>query len=278
MAKIFVTGSSGFIGTQLIKKLKNFEVITDSINSKKIDLKKMDELIQIESSDIVIHLAAKTQKGGSWNEYFDNNVTGTKNILEYCIQKKVKKIIFLSSYVYGNPKYLPIDENHPISPHNDYTKSKFIAEELCEKYAKEFNLNVIILRPFNIFGETLDHGFLISNLINSLNNNKIITITNEFSKRDFLFIQDLIDLILKIIEYDFKFEIFNVGSGKSYSFKQIVEKIEKISNKKLKLEFKYDEENCIKDIIADISKVSDKIGWKPNISFDEGIQRCYDSK
>lgn len=278
MAKIFVTGSSGFIGTQLIKKLKNFEVITDSINSKKIDLKKMDELIQIESSDIVIHLAAKTQKGVSWNEYFDNNVTGTKNILEYCIQKKVKKIIFLSSYVYGNPKYLPIDENHPISPHNDYTKSKFIAEELCEKYAKEFNLNVIILRPFNIFGETLDQGFLISNLINSLNNNKIITITNEFSKRDFLFIQDLIDLILKIIEYDFKFEIFNVGSGKSYSFKQIVEMIEKISNKKLKLEFNYDEENCIKNIVADISKISDKIGWKPNISFDDGIQRCYNGK
>ena len=278
MAKIFVTGSSGFIGTQLIKKLKNFEVITDSINSKKIDLKKMDELIQIESSDIVIHLAAKTQKGRSWNEYFDNNVIGTQNILEYCIQKKVKKIIFLSSYVYGNPKYLPIDENHPISPHNDYTKSKFIAEQLCKKYAKEFNLNVVILRPFNIFGETLDEGFLISNLINSLNNNKIVTITNEFSKRDFLFIQDLIDLILKIIEYDFKFEIFNVGSGKSYSFKQIVEKIEKISNKKLKLEFKYDEENCIKDIIADISKVSDKIGWKPNISFDDGIQRCYNGK
>ena len=278
MTKIFVTGSRGFIGTQLIKQLKNFEVITDSINSKKIDLKKMDELIQIESSDIVIHLAAKTQKGRSWNEYFDNNVIGTQNILEYCIQKKVKKIIFLSSYVYGNPKYLPIDENHPISPHNDYTKSKFIAEQLCKKYAKEFNLNVVILRPFNIFGETLDEGFLISNLINSLNNNKIVTITNELSKRDFLFIQDLIDLILKIIEYDFKFEIFNVGSGKSYSFKQIVEMIEKISNKKLKLEFNYDEENCIKNIVADISKISDKIGWKPNISFDDGIQRCYNGK
>ena len=278
MTKIFVTGSRGFIGTQLIKQLKNFEVITDSINSKKIDLKKMDELIQIESSDIVIHLAAKTQKGRSWNEYFDNNVIGTQNILEYCIQKKVKKIIFLSSYVYGNPKYLPIDENHPISPHNDYTKSKFIAEQLCKKYAKEFNLNVVILRPFNIFGETLDEGFLISNLINSLNNNKIVTITNELSKRDFLFIQDLIDLILKIIEYDFKFEIFNVGSGKSYSFKQIVEMIEKISNKKLKLEFNYDEENCIKNVVADISKISDKIGWKPNISFDDGIQRCYNGK
>ena len=273
MTKVLVTGSRGFIGKQLIKKLKKSEVLIDCIGSKRIDLKNIEEVMKLNASDVVVHLGGKTTKGLEWDEYFNNNVLGTLNILEYCITKKIKKMIFVSSYVYGKPKYLPIDEEHPIDPHNAYTKSKYLAEQLCEFYAKNSDLNVIILRPFNIFGKTLPNGFLISNLLRSIETNEKITIVNKDSKRDFLHIDDFVDIVLKIKDCDFKFEVFNVGSGKSYSFNEVVKKIEKISIKKLNLQYEEDKESFIGEITADISKLNNKIKWVSKISFDEGLQK-----
>ena len=273
MTKVLVTGSKGFIGKQVVKRLKKSDVITDSIDSKRIDLKNIEEVMKLDASDVVIHLGGKTMKGLDWNEYFNNNVLGTLNVLEYCVKKKIKKIIFVSSYVYGNPKYSPINEEHPIDPHNAYTKSKYLAEQLCEFYAKNSDLNVIILRPFNIFGKTLPNGFLISNLLKSIETNEKVTIVNRDSKRDFLYIDDFVDVILKIKDYDFKFEVFNVGSGKSYSFNQVIKEIEKSSSKKLNLQYEQNKENFIGKITADISKLNNKIKWNPKISFDKGLQK-----
>ena len=273
MTKVLVTGSRGFIGKQVIKRLKKSEILTDLIDSKRIDLKNIEEVMKLNASDVVIHLGGKTTKGLEWDEYFNNNVLGTLNILEYCITKKIKKMIFVSSYVYGKPKYLPIDEEHPIDPHNAYTKSKYLAEQLCEFYAKNSDLNVIILRPFNIFGKTLPNGFLISNLLKSIQTNEKVTIFNKDSKRDFLHIDDFVDIVLKIKDCDFKFEVFNVGSGKSYSFNEVIKKIEKISIKKLNLQYEEDKESFIGEITADISKLNNKIKWVSKISFDEGLQK-----
>ncbi len=273
MTKVLVTGSKGFIGKQVVERLKKLEVITDSIGSKRIDLKNIEEVMRLNTSDVVIHLGGKTMKGLDWNEYFNNNVLGTLNILEYCIKKKIKKMIFVSSYVYGNPKYSPINEEHPIDPHNAYTKSKYFAEQLCEFYAKNSDLNVIILRPFNIYGKTLPNGFLISNLLKSIKTNEKITIVNKDSKRDFLHIDDFVDVILKIKDCDFKFEVFNVGSGKSYSFNEVIEKIEKILLRKLNLQYEEDSENFIEEITADISKLNNEIKWNPKMSFDDGLQK-----
>ena len=273
MTKVLVTGSRGFIGKQVIKRLKKSEILTDLIDSKRIDLKNIEEVMKLNASDVVIHLGGKTTKGLEWDEYFNNNVLGTLNILEYCITKKIKKMIFVSSYVYGNPKYLPIDEGHPIDPHNAYTKSKYLAEQLCEFYAKNSDLNIIILRPFNIFGKTLPDGFLISNLLKSIQTNEKITIVNKDSKRDFLHIDDFVDIILKIKDYNFKFEVFNVGSGKSYSFNEVIKKIEKSSFKKLNLQYEENKESFIGEITADMSKLDSKIKWVPKISFDEGLQK-----
>lgn len=272
MGKILVTGSSGFIGTQIVKRLHKLEVITDSHNSEHIDLQNRDEVMELESTDLVIHLGGKTpQKELGWEEYFKNNVIGTLNVLEYCIQKKIKKMIYVSSYVYGNPKYCPIDENHPVNPHNAYTESKYLGERLCEFYCNRTDLNLIILRPFNIFGESLRDGFMITNLINSVKTGKKLTVTNKDSKRDFLYIDDFVDLILKIKDYDFKFQIFNVGSGVSYSFEDIIKKIEVMTSKKIELEYNENRAIFIDDIRADISKIKNEIRWEPRIKFDEGL-------
>ena len=273
MTKILVTGHEGVIASNLIKKLTNCEIIIDSINGKRIDLQNNDEVMKIEPVDTVIHLGGKTEKGLEWKEYFENNIIGTLNILKYCIKKNIKKIIFVSSYVYGNPKYSPIDEQHQISPHNLYTKSKFLAEELCKIYSEKYKLNVIILRPFNIFARSMNKDYLISNLIESINTKKTVTITNRTSKRDFLYIDDFIELILKIKDYDFKFEIFNVGSGISYSFDEVIEIIEKNTSKKLNLEYKNDDQSYIQNITADNSKITKILDWKPELTFEEGLQK-----
>ena len=278
MGKILVTGSSGFIGKKIVKRLDKLKVITDSNNSERIDLQNKEQVMKLDSADIVIHLGGKTpQNELKWSEYFDNNVIGTLNVLEYCIQKKVKKMIYVSSYVYGDPKYCPIDENHPINPHNAYTESKYLGERLCEFYCNRSDLNLIILRPFNIFGESMREGFLITNLINSVKTGKKLTIVNKNSKRDFLHVDDFVDLIVKLIDYDFKFEVFNVGAGISYSFEDIIKKIERITSQKINADYEENKEIFIDEITSDISKIKNKTNWQPRIKFDEGLEKMLKS-
>jgi len=274
MDSIFVTGSLGFIGRKIIEKLPKSGVLTDSDNSKRIDLRNIKEVLKIDSADVVIHLGGKIPKKElSWKDYFDNNVSGTINVLEYCIKKKIKKLIYVSSYVYGNPEYCPIDENHPVNPHSAYNESKYLAERLCKFYCDKTELNLTILRPFNIFGESMNEGFLLTNLINAVKTDKKITIVNKDSKRDFLYIDDFVDLILKIKDYNCKFEIFNVGTGISFSFYDVIKKIEHITSKKLNLDYFEDDKTFMEDIQADISKVKEKLNWKPKIKFEEGLKK-----
>ena len=271
---ILITGATGFIGKHLVKKIPNYNIAVDQ-NGKNIDLRIRKEVLKIKRSDIVIHLAGKipSEKNYSKNIFFEHNFLGTLNILEYCIKKKVKKIIFVSSYVYGNPKKNPISEKHQIKPHNTYTKSKVLSEELCKIYAEKYKIEIIILRPFNIFGNLQKDNSLISNIIKSIKNNSHITIINKNNKRDYLFIDDLIDAIIKLIDYKCKFEIFNIGSGKSYSFENVVQLFEKENKKKIKRKYKISKKNSIPKIQADISKIKKEIKWSPKYTLVEGIKK-----
>jgi len=271
---ILITGSSGFIGKHLIKKIPRYNIPIEK-NGKKIDLRDKEKVLKLKKVNTVIHLAGKTpySKKLSNNEIFEHNILGTLNILEYCISKKVEKLIFVSSYIYGNSKNNPINEKHIVHPHNTYTKSKYLAEELCKDYAKKFGIKLIILRPFNLFGNLQKKGFLISNIIEAIKNNSSISITNKNNKRDYLLIDDFIDVILKMIDFDCKLEIFNIGSGKSYSFEKIIQLFEKKSGKKIKRENKVSKDNNISKIQADISKITKKTGWHPKYNFEEGVEK-----
>lgn len=271
---VLITGASGFIGKHLTRKISNYVLPIDK-NGKKIDLRVREKVLELKKVDVVIHLAGKTpsKENFSKNVFFDHNVKGTLNILEYCVKKKIQKLIFVSSYVYGKPKYNPIDEKHIVQPHNSYTKSKFLAEELCKSYGKEFGIDVIILRPFNIFGDLQKSGFLVSNIIKSINDKKQITILNKKNKRDYLFIDDLVDAIIKMLDYESKFEIFNVGSGESHTFEELVKICEIKSGRKLKKKIQTSKINNIPRIQADITKIKKKTGWHPNYNFEEGLEK-----
>jgi nucleoside-diphosphate-sugar epimerase len=271
---ILITGSSGFIGKHLIKKIPKYNIPIEK-SGKKIDLRDKEKVLKIKRVNTVIHLAGKTpySKRLSNNEIFEHNILGTLNILEYCVSKKVEKLIFVSSYIYGNSKNNPINEKHVVQPHNTYAKSKYLAEELCKAYAKKFGIKVIILRPFNLFGNLQKKGFLISNIVEAIKNNSSILITNKNNKRDYLLIDDFIDVILKMIDFDCELEIFNIGSGKSYSFEKIIQLFERKSGKKIKQENRVSKDNNISKIQADISKITKKTGWYPKYNFEDGVEK-----
>ena len=224
MTNVAVTGSSGFVGAHLVEKLKSLNINVIEIDEKTgIDITDWHQLEPLKNFNIIFHLAAKTYVPQSFEhprDFFHTNIVGTLNILELCRINK-SKMVFVSSYVYGQPQYLPIDERHPVSASNPYSQSKIIAEQLCTAYNRDFNLPVIILRPFNLYGRGQNENFLIPTIIKQVKTGKII-LKDSRPNRDFLHIDDFTDLLVKAGQYDkSSFEIFNAGSGKSFSVKQV---------------------------------------------------------
>jgi len=116
-------------------------------------------------------------------------------MLELCREHKIG-LTYVSSYVYGHPEYLPIDENHRVSPNSPYNHSKFLAEEVCKFYADNFGVAVTVLRPFNIYGKGQRRGFVMADLMEQVFNNEIVTLDDITPKRDFLYIEDFLDLLV----------------------------------------------------------------------------------
>ena len=186
-----------------------------------------------------------------------------------------KKFVFASTYVYGWPQYLPIDENHPIQAISPYNQSKILGEELCKGYHNDYGLQCIILRPFNIYGTGQNKDFLIPSIIAQLPSKKI-TLENPKPMRDYVYIDDIVSAYIKAATYDVKgVEIFNIGAGVSYSVKEIADKIISLSqNKEVTVSYTYKtRENEIMNIVADIQKAKEKMKWQPTIDINSGLSK-----
>ncbi len=186
--KVFVTGDKGFIGTNLTKKFQDKRIsFTDYQNNekKRINILEKDQFQHIENVDAIIHLAAKTSITNSINnpyETYHTNISGTLNVLDFARDRKIKKIINISTYVYGKPVYLPIDEKHPINPHTPYNKSKVISENLCKYYSQDYGINIVTLRPFYIYGPLSNPLSFISSIITQLKKNGKVFLSQEGTK------------------------------------------------------------------------------------------------
>ena len=279
--RILVTGSSGFVGKNLVEELKREDAdvltLTDH-DGRRIDIRDQQRVMRIINGirdiDIVYHLAAITSVPFSFEnprETYDVNVLGTLNILELCRSCNADKIVFASSYVYGQPQYLPIDEKHPLQPTNPYARSKVLGEELCRAYNTDFGVKCIILRPFNIYGVGQNKNFLIPSIIAQLRYGKI-ELKDPEPKRDFIYISDIIDAYIKAGEFNGDFDVFNIGYGKSYSVKEIVDKIIHLYGKDVKVKYSGERrKNEVMDTIANIKKAKEKLGWKPSVDIDNGL-------
>ncbi|CAM3853553.1 NAD-dependent epimerase/dehydratase family protein [Aquirufa aurantiipilula] len=281
MKRILVSGSNGFIGKNLCQALsrRNYQVIQIP-SSSEFDLCDITNVENLPDVDIIIHLAAKSYIPESFKKpsiFYQNNVLSTLNLLEKS-RKNQSKFIFISSYVYGIPQYLPIDEKHQRSALNPYTQSKVICEDLCHAYSRDFGLNSVILRPFNVYGPNQLSSFLLPSIISQLNNEEIF-LQDSRPKRDYIFIDDLVEAILLSVDLEKEgCNSYNVGSGSSYSVSELVDMLIHISKSTAKIRYaNIERKGEVLNTIADIKKINSDLGWFPLVDLHEGLIRTFNS-
>jgi len=305
--KILITGASGFIGSHLTEKLleKGCDVkVFVKYNSggdigklKEIGKEKLErlEIVRgdlrnyegvkraVSGAEIVFHLGALISIPYSYTDprdFVDVNIIGTLNILRACQEEKVKKIVITSSSeVYGTAIYSPIDEKHPLQPQSPYSATKIAADNISESFYHSFNLPITIIRPFNTYGPRQSMRAVIPTIVYQALFREKIELGSLFPKRDFNFVEDVIEGFIKIAESDSSIgKIINIGSGKSISIKELVEKIKEILGKQEMIievqEEKIRPENSeVKLLLCDNSKAKEIINWEPKISFEEGLRK-----
>lgn len=274
---IVLTGSSGFVGSYLSRKLHSLEhnIIKLDI-SEGVDITDWTTVKNLPKFDTCVHLAAKLFVPESYIDarmFYHVNVIGTLNMLELCKIHNAK-MIFTSSYVYGKPNYLPIDEKHKLSAFNPYAHSKIVGEQLCENYTKFFGTPIIIFRPFNVYGYGQSKNFLVPEVLEKSTISEVIELLDASPKRDMVYVEDLVDAYICAIESNIKNEIFNIGSGLSYSVEQIVQLVFKnLANNNSVLFSNKERVNEVDDVIADISKVKRLLNWQPKTVIEDGIYK-----
>jgi nucleoside-diphosphate-sugar epimerase len=282
LKKILITGSSGFIGKNLVESLlSEYKVIGLSKKNSKLNHITKD-ISKITSKDFknifcVIHLAAITDPKVCENfpdKCITTNVLGTQKILEAARKNNCKVIYASTSHVYGIPEKVPIKETASTLPNSIYAGSKLAGEILCESYHNQFNMNISIVRIFSVYGPKSNKHCVLPSIVAQLKNSNIIKLGNINSRRDFIFISDIIDAFKIILNNNNGFNVYNVGTEKSYSIKEICKKFEKIYGKKIiiKNNLKQNRKFDAKNIVCDATKLK-KLGWKSKISLDEGLKK-----
>ncbi len=272
--KIAVTGSGGFIGSYLLPALKKegHEIIELTLE-KDFDVMDWNSMQKIPEFEKMIHLAAMSYVPDSFinpYDFYKVNILSTLNVLEVCRQRNAG-MIFMSSYVYGAPDYLPIDEKHPIKAFNPYSQSKLSAEQICMGYSRDFNMDVVVLRPFNLYGFGQKDNFLIPTIIKQASSGNIVLKDPE-PKRDMLYIEDFIDAVIKSCSVKGN-ALYNVGYGESFTINEMANAVCEAFHKDVKLEFTGEKRTGeVMNTIADISAIHKATGWKPKTSLKEGIK------
>lgn len=272
--RVIVTGATGFVGKHLIMKLRteNFEIT--EVNTKSGDIADEATWSNLPPVEVVIHLAALTFVPDSWNNtsgFMKTNLMGSVCALNYCKKYNVK-LVFLSSYLYGNPETLPIPEWAPIQATNPYALTKKLAEEVCKFYSDNFGVKVTILRPFNVYGSGQSNHFLIPSIIEQTLAGKTIQVKALDPKRDYIYVEDLVNAILKSIQLDQRFNIFNIGTGISYSVAELINFIQRNLNTDLDVRSSGERRHGeIMDTKADITHAKAVLDWEPEFSLELGI-------
>jgi len=305
-SSVLVTGGAGFIGSHLVARLlkEGFEVVvldnlsTGSLENLELCLENenfrfvkgsiIDERAMREALkdvEAVFHLAAITSVPYSV-EYPDVtrevNVDGTRKLLEECLSAGVERFIYVSSCaVYGEPKYLPIDEEHPARPVSPYAESKLEAERLCREFQKAYGLKTTIVRPFNVYGPRMKggrYGGVIARFIKRLRSNKPPIIYGDGTQtRDFVHVWDIINALMHTLNNQKAIgEIFNVASGVATSIGQLAKLVMELSGVDgLKPLYRPARNGDIKHSYADISKAKARLGYEPKISLREGVATLF---
>lgn len=295
---VLLTGATGFVGPYLVKELldrkarikvltmdkaRNLTGLEDEITLVRGNITDTGSLQDImKDADIVFHLAAVSNVNYAIahpRETFEINATGTLNLLEEARKNTNGKFVYISSsHVYGVPQYLPMDEKHPVSPQEPYSASKASAEMLVNAYALNYGLKGAIIRPFNMFGPGQSEDFIIPSIIKQAYQKDTIELGNLSPTRDMLYIKDAISGMLTIAEHGDG--IYNLGSGRETSIKEVVESVIDIidpAKKYVSIESRRRSNAVdIPRMCADVSKLK-MLGWVPEVDLRDGLMKMIKS-
>jgi UDP-glucose 4-epimerase len=202
----------------------------------------------------------------------DVNTTGTLNLLEVAKGANVRKIINASSSsVYGKTKYLPFDEIHPTEPVSPYGITKLMAEHYCRVFEELYGLKTVSLRYFTVYGPRMRPDLAIHIFLQKALKNEPVVIFGDGSKtRDFTYIEDVVQA--NVLAMNKGSGTYNIGGGHTVTIKQLAEKIIGITKSKSKIRYEDDVPGDAEHTAADIRKAERELGWKPNITLDQGLE------
>jgi nucleoside-diphosphate-sugar epimerase len=270
--EILVTGASGFIGRRLVSRLRSQGEVVREFSECDGDVASAP--LEFPGVRHVFHLAARTYVPDSWREprpFFETNVLGLVNVLDFCLRQKAS-LVLLSSYVYGNPRSLPIAEDHPLEAFNPYSLTKILAEQTAAFYRDKHGLAITIVRPFNLYGPGQADHFLVPMLIRQAldPSRECYEVDDDGPRRDQLFVDDLIDLVLACRNRPGG--IYNAGSGRSVSIGELAGLINEAAGleKPVRSRGRRRPEEVM-DVVADIRRAQTELGWRPRVSLKDGL-------
>jgi len=293
--KALILGGNGFIGSHvvdaLIKEGHKVRVFDRGPELYRSPLSDVDYRLAsfsdvpalaeaLEGIDVVYHLISTTVPSTSNLDPLgdiEGNLINTVKLLQLMVQKGVRRIVYLSSggTVYGTPEILPIPESHPLHPICSYGIVKVAIEDYLFMYESLHEIQPIVLRVSNPYGERQTHSGVqgvIGTFLNKVINNERIEVWGDGSiVRDFIHVKDLADVCLIAGRDDFTTGTFNVGSGEGYSIRDILDGISHALKSKVPHEFKPGRAYDVPRVVLDISKVNNKFGWYPTINLNDGL-------
>jgi GDP-4-dehydro-6-deoxy-D-mannose reductase len=270
-----VTGASGFIGQHMTTALRSASHAVIEATRDMGDVADSETWERFPAVDVVIHLAGKPFVPLSWAEpasFIRANVVGTTHALEYA-RRYGARVVFLSSYIYGAPKDLPIPETAAVDATNPYALSKWLAEQTCAFYAERFGVPVVVLRPFNVYGPGQAVDFLIPTIVRQVCDAQPIRVKDLKPRRDYVYVEDVVDLILLAMECAATYKVFNAGSGVSHSVDDIIGIVQRTVGTTLPIVSDNERRpGEVMDTVADIALAKHELGWEPRWSLDAGIE------
>ena len=307
--KILITGGAGYIGaitaSEAVKaghEVVVFDHFVSHPPTKLGDIRyiegdllnpvDLEKLFMSEKPDAVMHFAAYIQMGESVKDprkYYDNNVHGSRYLVESMLRAGVNNFVFASSAgVYGNPVHIPIPEDDPKEPENPYGETKLVIERMLRWYGQAYGLKSISIRFFNAAGATNSYGedhhdesHIIPNIINAQKlGQDFVLFGNDYPTsdgtciRDYIHVLDLASAFImsaQMLISGGKTTVYNAGTGVGYSNKQVIEMVEKVSGKPVKVKYMARRPGDANELVADVTRIKAELGWTPKYSDLETI-------
>ena len=307
--KILVTGGAGFIGSHLVERMlaaAHTVVILDDFNdfydpqikqaniagfAKDVTVHHVDlrddtsvrNLFHREKFEVIAHLAARAGVRPSIQHpqlYYDTNVTGTLHLLEAARVTGVERFIFASSSsVYGASKTAPFSEDqHLTQTFSPYAATKIAGEFLCSTYSHLYQLRIVALRYFTVYGPRQRPDLAIHQFTRRINDGQAIEQFGDgTTRRDYTYIDDVIQGTIAALRYEGPFfDIFNLGESETIQLKDLIVAIEKALGKKAKINQLAEQPGDMPLTCADISKARKLLGYNPTTRLNQGLPKFVD--